>query len=77
MKPTVDIAADSLTQYVGAKQDRSSASRETGAGSGQMENSLEMNKANKVETNDASEVAGRKGKGTGTGLLDKLTPGKK
>lgn len=42
-----------------------------------MENSLEANKANKVETKDASEVAGRKGKGTGTGLLDKLTPGKK
>jgi len=43
-----------------------------------MENSLEANKANKVQTNDASEVAGHgSGKGTGTGLLDKLTPGKK
>jgi len=42
-----------------------------------MENSLEMAKANKVDTTKASQVAGRKEKGTGTGLLDKLTPGKK
>lgn len=41
-----------------------------------MENSLEMNKANKVPTEEASQVAGRQGKGTGTWLLEKLTPGK-
>ena len=41
-----------------------------------MENNLEMNKANKVETTEATDVAGRKGKGTGTGLLEKLIPGK-
>ena len=41
-----------------------------------MENSLEANKANKVSTTDANEVAGRKGKGTGTGLLEKLIPSK-
>jgi len=42
-----------------------------------MENRLEANKANKPETKDASEVAGRRGKGTGTGLLEKLIPDKK
>ncbi|KAK4893262.1 hypothetical protein LTR27_008385 [Elasticomyces elasticus] len=61
----------------GPRQDRSSAAREQSFESGKMENSLEMNKANKVETTQASQVAGRKEKGTGTGLLDKLTPGKK
>ncbi|KAK3631499.1 hypothetical protein LTR56_016863 [Elasticomyces elasticus] len=61
----------------GPRQARSSAAREQSFESGKMENSLEMNKANKVETTEASQVAGRKDKGTGTGLLDKLTPGKK
>ena len=66
-----------LIATLGPQTDRTTAARATDAGSGKMENSLEMNKANKVETNDASEVAGRKGKGTGIGLLEKLTPGKK
>lgn len=63
--------------HPGPQTDRSTTARSAGAAAGQMENSLEMNKANKVETTDACNVAGRKGKGTGTGLLDKLTPGKK
>ncbi|KAK3670913.1 hypothetical protein LTR78_009191 [Recurvomyces mirabilis] len=59
----------------GPKPDRSSVARDTAASDAKMENSLELNKANKVHTTDASEVAGHQGKGTG--LLDKLTPGKK
>ena len=41
-----------------------------------MENSLEANKANKVSTTEANQVAGRKEKGSGTGLLEKLIPSK-
>jgi hypothetical protein len=65
-----------LIQDIGPRKDRSSASREGDAGDGKMENDLEMRKANKVTTRDASDVAGRKGKGTGTGLLEKLVAGK-
>lgn len=44
-----------------------------------MENELEMRKENKQEVNSADEVAGRKEKGTMTGLLEKVTgdPGSK
>ena len=42
-----------------------------------MESSLEANKANKVHSTEANEVAGRKDKGSGTGLLEKLIPDKK
>ncbi|KAK4550476.1 hypothetical protein LTR36_000055 [Oleoguttula mirabilis] len=70
-------AEDVASSEGGPKTDRSTEARGTQLESGKMENSLEANKANKVYMSDASEVAGRKGKGTGTGLLDKLTPGKK
>lgn len=42
-----------------------------------MEDDLITAKENKTHTSDANEVAGRKEKGTGTGLLEKLVPGKK
>lgn len=38
-----------------------------------MENELEMQKENKQGLDNAEQVAGREGKGTGTGLLEKLT----
>ena len=42
--------------------------------SDKMENELEMQKANKTKAQTADEVGGRKGKGTGLGLLEKITP---
>ncbi|EMC96336.1 hypothetical protein BAUCODRAFT_147964 [Baudoinia panamericana UAMH 10762] len=73
-----DYKADEVASSAGGQQqDRSSTARKTAAGDGRMENSLEMNKANKVETTEASDVAGRKDKGTGTGRIEKLMPGKK
>ncbi|TKA65826.1 hypothetical protein B0A55_08880 [Friedmanniomyces simplex] len=72
-----DKQAEIAASEGGPRQDRSTAARKQDYGSGKMENSLEMNKANKVETKEASDVAGRKEKGSGTGLLEKLTPGKK
>ncbi|KAL9070416.1 MAG: hypothetical protein Q9157_005810 [Trypethelium eluteriae] len=41
-----------------------------------LEDDLELRKDSKVSTKSADEVAGRKGKGTGVGLLEKLVPGK-
>ena len=38
-----------------------------------MENELEMRKENKQKLNSADEVAGRKEKGSMTGLLQKVT----
>lgn len=47
--------------------------REQGYASDKMENQLEMQKEHKQQVDSADEVAGRKEKGTMTGLLDKLT----
>ena len=41
--------------------------------SDKMENELEMQKEHKQSIDSADQVAGRKEKGTATGLLDKLT----
>lgn len=38
-----------------------------------MENALEINKANKPTLDSSEDVAGRKEKGTGTKVLEKLT----
>lgn len=42
-----------------------------------MENKLEMNKENKPKTEKATDVAGRKEKGTPGGFFKKLMPWKK
>lgn len=42
-----------------------------------MENQLEMSKANKTKAEKASDVAGRKHKGTPGGFFKKLMPWKK
>ena len=39
-----------------------------------MENELELAKANKTKAEQPEDVAGRKDKGSMTGLLEKLTP---
>lgn len=38
-----------------------------------MENDLEINKANKPTLDSSEDVAGRKEKGTGTKIIEKLT----
>lgn len=48
--------------------------REKEWSSDKMENELEMQKANKTKATKPEEVGGRKGKGTMTGLLEKITP---
>ena len=48
--------------------------REKEWSSDKMENELEMQKANKTKAQSADEIGGRKGKGSMTGLLEKITP---
>ena len=62
---------------IGPKQDRASKMRENEEfQSGKMENELELQKANKTKAQVPEDIAGRKDKGSMTGLLQKLTPDK-
>ncbi|KAF2478834.1 hypothetical protein BDY17DRAFT_60243 [Neohortaea acidophila] len=58
----------------GPKTDRATAMRNKAYDADKMENELEMHKANKTKVSSAEEVGGRKGKGTLTGVLEKITP---
>ena len=44
--------------------------------SDKMENELEMHKANKTKAQKPEDIAGRKEKGSMTGMLEKLIPDK-
>lgn len=57
----------------GPKTDRATAMRNKAYDSDKMENELEMQKANKTKVSSAEEVGGRKGKGTLTGVLEKIS----
>ena len=62
--------------YNTGPEDRSTASRGKNPLAGKMENELELNKANKPKAEKPEDIAGRKDKGSMTGLLEKITPGK-
>lgn len=63
----------------GPNKPKADALRQQSHASDKMENELEMQKEHKHKVHSADEVAGRKDKGSMTGLLEKVTgdPGSK
>ncbi|KAK5163644.1 uncharacterized protein LTR77_010593 [Saxophila tyrrhenica] len=57
----------------GVQEAPASAQRGSTGDSSKMENELELDKANKGSLNSSDDVAGRKDKGTGTKVLEKMT----
>ncbi|KAI9707022.1 MAG: hypothetical protein M1820_004610 [Bogoriella megaspora] len=75
MAPTQEELSKVQETSGGENAGRAAAARSTGPAD-KLESDLEINKSNKTTTDSADQVAGRQGKGTATGLLEKLVPGK-
>jgi hypothetical protein len=65
----------SLTPIGSGPHEAPAAAQRAGSGGDEnkMENQLEINKANKPTLDSSEDVAGRKEKGTGTKILEKVT----